>query len=201
MRKVLFAAVGLAALAGAAGLALAQDEEGPHHRHDMLFQADTNNDGALTRQEFDAGRAAMFTRMDANNDGQLAREEMRRMHDGHRGHRGMHAMHLRGADANNDGTITREEFLARPIEHFNRLDANHDGAISGAEMPAPRESGEHHGARGDHPNPDANADHQLSRAEFATMGAAMFDHLDANHDGRVTRQEAETAHARRPHGE
>lgn len=208
MRKVLFAAVGLAALAGASGLALAQDEEGPHHRGDMLFQSDANHDGALTRQEFDAGREAMFARMDANNDGQLARDEMRRMHGDHRGHRGMHAMHLRDADANNDGTITRDEFLARPIEHFNRLDANHDGAISGAEMPAPGargerhgEGGEHHGAGGDHPNPDANGDHQLSRAEFTTMGAAMFDHLDANHDGRVTREEVQTAHARRPHGE
>jgi Ca2+-binding EF-hand superfamily protein len=196
MRKVLFAAAGLAALAGAAGLALAQDEEGPHARHDMLFQADTNNDGVLTRQEFDAGRETMFTRSDVNNDGQLARDEMRGMHGGHHGHRGMHAMHLRGADANHDGAITREEFLAGPIEHFNRLDANHDGAISGAEMPAPRERGEHHGPGGEHPSPDANGDHQLSRAEFAAMGGVMFDRLDANHDGRVTRQEAEAMHAR-----
>jgi hypothetical protein len=36
----------------------------------------------------------------------------------------------------------------------------------------------------------------LSRAEFAAMGAHMFDRLDANDDGSVTREEAEAA---RPH--
>jgi Ca2+-binding EF-hand superfamily protein len=191
MRKTVLAAIGFAALAGAAGLALAQDS-GPRG----LFQADANSDGVLTRQEFDAGRDAHFTRLDANNDGQLSREEMRAMRGHH--HRrmrgGMHS--LRGADANNDGNITREEFLARPMQHFDRLDANDDGVISADERPQRPErqaqSGERR-ERGGRASPDTDGDRQVSRAEFAAMGARMFERLDANSDGRVTREEAQAA--------
>ena len=59
MRKVLLAAAGFAALAGMAGLAMAQDN-GPAAATvaPAYFQSDTNNDGVVTRAEFDAGRAA-----------------------------------------------------------------------------------------------------------------------------------------------
>lgn len=202
MKKILLAAVGFAALAGAAGLALAQDgERHPGGHHDM-FQGDTNNDGALTRQEFDAARDAHFAQMDANHDGQLAHDEMRgmrRMHGGgrHHGGPGMGGMH--GADANNDGNITRDEFLARPIQMFERLDANHDGVISAAEQPQRRERAEGgEGQRRERVRPDTDGDHRLSRAEFTAMGTTMFERMDANHDGRVTREEAEASHPRHP---
>lgn len=197
MRKILFAAAGFAALAGTAGLALAQDNapaRGPHG----VFVADANNDGVLTRQEFDAGRSAGFAEADANNDGQLTREEMRGMrgdrgHGGRHGGRGMHQ--LARADANNDGNITRDEFLAGPIAHFERIDANSDGVISANERPQRRER-DAGGERRERPNFDANGDRQISREEHAAMGAGMFERLDANNDGRVTREEAEAA---RPH--
>jgi len=196
MRKILFAAVGLAALAGAAGLAVAQDGGPPGQRgHFGLFQADSNNDGVLTRQEFDAGRDAMFARQDANNDGQLTSEERRAGHARHGGRRGGggHGGHLMSADANNDGSITRDEFLRRPTEHFARLDANNDGVISADERPQRGERSQ----RGDRPNPDANGDGQIARAEFAAMGASMFERLDANGDGRITREEAEAGRQHR----
>jgi Ca2+-binding EF-hand superfamily protein len=191
MRKALLAAAGFAALAGVAGLALAQDGGGPPREHRGVFQSDANSDGVLTRQEFDAGRDANFQRLDANNDGQLTREE-RRAERGHRGGRGRHGggmFQLARADANNDGNITREEFLARPTEMFDRMDANDDGVISSAERPRRRERPE--GERRERVNPDANGDQQLSRAEYSAMGATMFDRLDGNDDGRVTREEAE----------
>ena len=213
MRKILLAAVGFAAIAGAAGLAVAQgrpDGPPPGGPAGFLFQADANHDNVLTRAEFDAGRDAHFAQMDANRDGQLSREEMREGRrgpggpDGHRGGRGGGMHRLAGADVNNDGNITRDEFLARPLQEFARLDANSDGVISASERPQrpERADGEHRGHRGergdrgDRPNPDANNDGQISRAEFATMGAGMFDRLDANHDGRVTQEEAQAA---RPH--
>lgn len=179
MRKILFAAVSAAVLAGAGGaLAL---EHGPHGPG-RLFGADANNDGALTRQEFDAGRAALFARLDANGDGELAREEHRRQRrGGHYGRRHMGAE----ADANHDGEITRDEFLARPLEMFARLDADHNGTISAAERSRMHERrAEHrHGER-----------RHVSSAEFTAHGASMFERLDANDDGRVTREEAEAAH-------
>jgi hypothetical protein len=188
---MLLAAAGSAALLGAAGLALAQEGGHPRGPHG-LFQADANNDGVLTRQEFDAGRDSMFARLDANSDDQLSADERRAHHRGH-GRRGGGMHGLRGADANNDGAITRDEFLARPLAHFERLDGNDDGVISADERPQRRERGEH-GRRGDRTNPDANGDGQISRAEFAAMSAPMFERLDANDDGRLTGDEM-----RRPH--
>lgn len=200
MRKILFAAVGLAALAGA-GVAIAQSQTEPPRHHNLLG-LDANNDGTLTRQEFDTGRAASFARLDANNDGQVTREEMRAQrgergeHAGRRGHRGGHrGMGLERADANNDGNVTREEFLARPTAMFARLDANSDGVISADERPQRRERAE--GERRERPNFDANNDSQISRAEWDQMGASMFQRLDANNDGRVTTEEAQAARGHR----
>ena len=182
MRKILLAAAGFAVLAGGAGLAIAQNaasnagEDRPG-RHD-IFQADANNDGVLTRQEFDAGRNAMFARQDANNDGQLARDEMHRGGHGghHRGGRdgGMHS--LASADANNDGNITRDEFLARPLEHFNRMDANHDGVIDAAELAAIQQRMEARRAE----RPDAGKG----------AGGGGWAAMDADHDGKITEAEA-----------
>lgn len=202
MRKLLFAAAGIAALT-AAGLAAAQErgQRGP-------FQYDSNTDGVLTRQEFDAGHTAQFAAMDANHDGALARGEGHMRHrrgpegegGGHQRMRHRGGDHLQGADANNDGNLTREEFLARPTEMFNRLDANHDGVIQASERPQRRErraEGEHGPAR---MSPDADGNGSISQAEFAAMGGQMFARMDANDDGRVTREEADAlrGHHRRP---
>jgi Ca2+-binding EF-hand superfamily protein len=201
MQKTIAVIAGFAALAGAAGLALAQDSSRERGQFGM-FQADSNNDGVLTRQEFDAGRDTRFARLDADNNGQLTREEMRAMrgehadrgdrHGRHRG--GMHG--LRSADANNDGNITRDEFLAGPLEHFNRLDADHNGVISTAEMPRRSERSERGDRSERRASRDANGDRQISREEFASMGSGMFDRLDTNNDGQVTREEAQAV---RPH--
>jgi Ca2+-binding EF-hand superfamily protein len=193
MRKILLAAGGVAVLAlGGAGLALAQ--QGDADDRGRLFESDSNSDGVLTRAEFDAGRDAVFARLDADDNEQLSRQELHAWRGGRgergRGHRGGGMHMLTRSDANNDGAITREEFLARPIEHFERLDANDDGVISADERPQRGERSEMRERRADRPNPDTNGDGSFSRAEFAAMGAAMFERLDADDDGAVTREEA-----------
>ncbi len=173
MRKMLFAAAGVAALA-AAGIAIAE-EGGQCGRHRLFEAADSNSDGVLTRQEFDAGREAMFARLDADHDGQLSRGDRRRHHGaGARGAR--HNDHGRNSDANNDGAITREEFLARPLQMFARIDSDSDGVISAEERSRRRI--------------DADGDQRVSSTEFAARGTSLFERLDADHDGRVTREEA-----------
>lgn len=206
MRKFLLAASAVALIAACTGAANADAENGRHgggRGAHMLFMADANNDGTVTRQEFDAGRSAMFARIDANNDGNATREEgraawqaMRAEHREQRSERGEQRAHER--DANNDGALSRDEFLAGPSERFAQLDANHDGQLSADERP---ERGEHgwrgrgHGGRGGGMHDaDANNDGTISRAEFDASGVALFQRLDGNNDGQVTRAEAEAAH-------
>lgn len=107
MKKMIVISM-LCALAGV-GVAVAQDrgergrgERGHggehecdgHHGHGrghgMLKKMDTNNDGRITRAEFNAKAEERFKRMDANNDGVVTLEELQQRrgdHDAdHRGH-------------------------------------------------------------------------------------------------------------------
>jgi Ca2+-binding EF-hand superfamily protein len=65
-----------------------------HRGHGLAMggkKADTNHDGAITRDEFDTAALAMFDRADANHDGTVTPEERKQMHAGQRGwHRGEH---------------------------------------------------------------------------------------------------------------
>lgn len=54
----------------------------------MQRMADSNGDGAVTREEFTASMAQHFDRMDANKDGQVTPEERRAMRQSMRGHKG-----------------------------------------------------------------------------------------------------------------
>jgi len=58
--------------------------QGKHHRRGMrghgggmkmMKMADTNNDGAVSQDEFTAAAASRFAKIDANNDGQITKEE------------------------------------------------------------------------------------------------------------------------------
>ena len=51
---------------------------GEHHGGGMM-RADTNGDGVISRAEYDASSAALFTRLDANNDGFITQDELQAM--------------------------------------------------------------------------------------------------------------------------
>lgn len=130
-------------------------------------RADANADGQLTAADRAASRerrsAEMFSRLDADNNGSISRaewdargeqmrerrERIRESHraDGeHRGHgmRGMggreqRAMRMmRSADSNNDQAIDRAEFTAVATRRFDAIDSNNDGIITAAERDAYR---------------------------------------------------------------
>lgn len=85
-------------------------------------------------------------------------------------------------DVNSDGTISSEEFRARDDRAFSRLDKNNDGKITQeemAEMRGPRHRG-HHGSHG--------------KFHHAADRQGWFNKIDADHDGSVTKTEAEAAH-------
>jgi hypothetical protein len=126
----------------------------------MLERADTDNDGAISRAEAVAARAATFQRLDANADGAIDLATEMRRHRGRGGAEGGPAPgadarsegrpearnQARGAplDANADGRVSRDEFMAR-LPMFDRLDADRDGRVTRAELIAARQ------ARGDGP--------------------------------------------------
>lgn len=102
------------------------------------------------------------------------------------------------ADANSDGVVTRAEFDASRASNFARLDANNDGQLTREEMRADRGERGHHRGRGHRGGPgghggfegaDANNDGNITRDEFLARPIAMFERLDANHNGVIEASE------------
>ena len=85
---------------------------------------------------------------------------------------------------------TRSEMVARIQKHFAKMDTNRDGFIAGDEMQA---MGGEHGQMG------AIHDGNDMAARGGPMGnpGAMFDRLDSNHDGMISRDEFARGHAMR----
>lgn len=93
---------------------------------DQIMALDADGDGAITRVEAQAGRAALFARLDADHDGALSQSER------HGGGRAIQA--LSSADTNNDGRISRTEAMSAPYRGFDRMDANSDNVVSAPEI-------------------------------------------------------------------
>ena len=123
MNQRFFSACALALLAAAP--AFAQDggfPDRPITRSEVIagvkqqFAAmDSNRDGVVTRDEFDAYRAAQ-----APSSGSMF------------GHVGGHWFDK--ADAAGDGHVTLAEAEARPLKLFDMADANHDGVVDRSEQ-------------------------------------------------------------------
>jgi hypothetical protein len=109
-------------------------------RGGFLRRADANDDGIITRAEFDASASDRFARRDDNSDGAITEDERQGRGGGpdSRGRSGREGGRMMDADANGDGTITRAEFDALQDEMFTRFDEDQNGAIERSEMPARR---------------------------------------------------------------
>ena len=133
-----------------------------------LQALDTNKDGRISLAEAQAAPggklAAKFAQMDVNKDGYLDRTDRQLKMQQQR------AAFFAGADANRDGRLTRDEFIveqgARAAER--RAQWQQRAAAAGRQMPA-------------RPAP--------TQAEQVQRAGAMFDRMDANKDGVVTRAE------------
>ncbi len=96
-------------------------------------------------------------------------------------------------DVNHDGVVTRQEFLASRQARFGALDRNRDGVLDQGDFPRlaaliARRAAE---ASAMVQTFDANGDGRVSYQEFLAGSLAAFDRADANHDGVLTRQEAQ----------
>jgi len=99
-----------------------------------------------------------------------------------------------GVDTNKDGKISKAEFVAARSARFDKIDRNHDGKISRADFP----QGANYEAQlrrvdAQIAAADANKDGSVSREELAHAQTPFFDKVDTNHDGFVSKAEAEAA--------
>ena len=144
-----------------------------------------------TRAEIQATTAQMFARVDANRDGFVTKAEADAARTQFRSQFAARGGEKRGKafdriDANRDGSVSREEWDARRAQRQQRFAA--DGAK------APRAG--MRGMRGMHglsgrmfEMADANRDGRVSLQEAQTAALQHFDMMDANRDGQVTPQE------------
>jgi Ca2+-binding EF-hand superfamily protein len=172
-------------------------------------------DRVMTRDEVVQHVREIFARFDTNKDGYVTREEMQAFHDKfanmgadmhrHQGDRGV-MMGDRGAmfdrlDTNHDGVISRQEFMTSQanVRREQRVIIMRDGAAEGgADMKGMhmRGMGMHGMGMGAHlfEMADANHDGRVSLQEAQNAALAHFDRADLNHDGKLTPDERRQAH-------
>ena len=153
-----------------------------------LAMFDTNGDGVLSHEEYDAGMKELFSRLDANGDGKIDHGEMNRdMSRVFVAPTTRSRQLLRLYDQNKDGKITPDECLLPP-KAFAEIDRNKDGALDSEELakmslseaallqdPARR-------AAALLAELDKNGDKTLTFEEFE-LGKAVFKQCDRNADG------------------
>lgn len=100
-----------------------------------MSEADSNQDGIITRAELIDWRKANFTRFDRNRDGALSDADVPTFLRGTS--IGVQFDQLQAQfDANRDGRVTREEFVGAPTVLFDAADSNRDNQLTRSERDA-----------------------------------------------------------------
>jgi len=185
-------------------------QRGQGMRPPSFEELDKDKDGKISKSEW-PGPAQAFDAMDTNHDGFVDRDEFNayraktmatRMGEGF----------IRYLDANQDGKVTREEF-GKLVQLFDALDQDHDGMLTQEELnrlnqamnPNPNRQnqarqnqpqgtpGAGGGDRANRPQMnfddlDKNKDGKISKSEWQGP-PQFFDRLDQNHDGFIDKDE------------
>jgi Ca2+-binding EF-hand superfamily protein len=176
---------------------------------------------AMTRDEVVRHVREMFQRFDINKDGFVTREEIGAFHakfanmgpmirkriEDHGMMMGNPVAMFDRLDTNHDGSISRQEFMAAHSQTSGHRMMVIENEQRGPGMPGM--DGDHmqmrmEGMDGEHMKMPDGMEHQKMEFRFGTMepmhgtemgmggfGAHLFEMADANHDGRVSLQEAE----------
>jgi Ca2+-binding EF-hand superfamily protein len=117
----------------------------------MLQQYDTDGDGMITLQEFQAAGDLKFARLDADGDGRISVEEFAAASRRWAGRTGgprseryqgpkprqeqFRARMFQRMDADGDGYVSKAEWDNARLARFSALDVNGNGAIDAEELP------------------------------------------------------------------
>lgn len=113
--------------------ALAEEGAGPSRFHQFLWQQlDTDGDGAISREESDARRAALFKQADVDGDGKLNFSELQTYNELRRQARKL--ARFKAMDTNGDGVISEDELAQLSDRFWARIDADGDDRITPDEM-------------------------------------------------------------------
>ena len=161
---------------------------------------DTNGDGVVTMDEFNAAAANRFDNMDADNNGVVTLEEFKTYIGQKRSER--RRQKFQAMDNNKDGQVTQDEYISykqkRAESRFQNMDANKDGVVSKEEydLRKSRWSGHHKHKHGHHGGKggifaklDVNGDGQIPREESLEAWTNWFKRIDTSNDQVVTEEE------------
>jgi Ca2+-binding EF-hand superfamily protein len=189
--------------------------EGAHAGHDparFLQRFDKNKDGKVEVAELPERMQKWLGKADSNNDGAITVDELK-------AHAAVRREEMfKKADKDNNGVLTAEE-LGRRWERLQVADADKSGSVTRAELDQARAEGKlrgrgHMGRHHGHGHGEGDAScakehgHIFERMDKNNDGALTADevkdrfwqHLvkaDANHDGKVTKEELDQARAAR----
>lgn len=111
--------------------------------------------------------------------------------------------HFKAMDTNGDGRLSPDEHAAGAKKMFDTMDANKDGTVTSGEMDAAHEKVTGKKAtKADMSSAekikvvDTNGDGMLTADEHAVGSKKMFDKMDTDKDGFVSKAELEAGHAK-----
>lgn len=189
---------------------------------EVIKRLDANGDGKLTKDEMPGRMAERMMRADANGDGGITKEELaearKRFAGGGRGPGGGRGMPnpeqmFQRLDENGDGKLAKDELPPHFAERLMRADADGDGAVSKSELEEARKkfAGQRGGPGGRGPgdrggrNPgqmfdrmDRNSDGKLTKDEMPEQIAERLMRADTDGDGAVSKEELEKVRGRKP---
>jgi Ca2+-binding EF-hand superfamily protein len=187
--------------------------EGAHAGHDparFVQRFDKNSNGKLEIAELPERMQKWLGNADTNKDGSITVDELKAHAAARRDEMWKHA------DKNGDGALSSDEVGPR-WERLQVADTDHNGKVTRAELDQARADGKLRGHKGHHGGPggegacakgggghgkmfeqmDKNKDGALTADEVKDKFWQHLVKADANHDGKVTKEELEAARAAR----
>ena len=154
----------------------------PTRMQQRIRAIDQNEDGFLTRDEFEKGKAQLAAQrekeLDRNGDGKITVEER---HETMRDHL---AERFVEQDKNHDGALTETEVGKEYFLHIKVADTNADSKVTLAELMTAFDQGKLRPSHGGGP-----AGAPRTEAEIKAHAQQRFNAEDKNHDGYLTESE------------